>query len=260
MKPFSEIDWGMLECAYHDAAASIPIQLAEIQSAQDEEKIRFFMGELISNVNHQCDFYDSTMVVISYLAAFARQRQEELSYAMTLLSYLATFYSTEAPVPYATDDIRKAYEESLVYAKAQLLCYVRERFPEVCAFARSHIDLSLSAFLAIADGSPANRMIARQLCFGNFDEIPVLCAHCGFEDETLPQNNAAALTPAAAVSASWEPGDFSEIASYLPAIYGDAVYAHEIQWTLTMAGTFTCPDCGQAEQTCVCAERFMREC
>ena len=64
MLNLDEIDWDKLYCVNENTKK----QLQELEITNDYNRIACLMDELISDVNHQCDFYDSTMVVMSCLA------------------------------------------------------------------------------------------------------------------------------------------------------------------------------------------------
>lgn len=223
---------------------TISEQLAEIGITDDFDKIAVLMGELISNVNHQCDFYSSTMVVMSCLAKFVEQRSADLKYCLTIISYFSGFYCWEEDI-IVDVAIKQCYDEGILYIRNHLLLLLEKNHKEVIAFSENNIELSLCAYFALLDTSSYGKDMARALACGNFDELSIMCTNCNFADETLSLNDESFQQPN--ICEKWDGRNFSNSSVWIKNIYQGVIDNEIIRWTMIISGVFICPVCEQEQ-------------
>lgn len=255
MIDFSGIKWKELNCAYPNLAEEIPKQLNKLLDSHDSKEITDVMNELIINVNHQCDFNDSTMVVMNYLADFIKARSNDLEYAMMLISNFGSFYCWEENLD-VEKEIQDKYVESVEFVKYKLLDFLEKDFKSVATYAQNNVPLTLEAFISLLDTNRYSKELAQQFIMSDNSEVSILCTNCEFEDEAMSIDSES-LECAITDTEKWDHKDFSDTAKWIQNIYKDLLEKN-INWVLMLAGTFTCPGCGKIQPTIDCLMNFMK--
>ena len=235
MLNLDKIDWDKL----YRGNENTKKQLQEIEITNDYNIIGCLMDELISDVNHQCDFYDSTMIVMSYLAECVKKRCSDLKYSLTIISYFSGFYCWEEDIN-VDDSIKQWYKESILYIRSHFSQLFENNYEQVIEFANNNVELSLGAFLMLLDTSSYGKDIARLLAFGNYEEVSIMCTNCEYEDETSSLDNI--CFEKLNISEKWDHKDFSNTSKWINSIYKD-VENEAISWSMIITGMFTCPNC-----------------
>lgn len=256
MIPLSEIDWSKLRCAYSSGIEKIPNYLARIQVTKDYKEIESLISEILIYHN-QCGFYDSTIVVISYLIEFVKQRNKDFKYSMTLISYIALFYSNEEDIIIDTN-LKQWYDKNITYIKTYLFHLMEDHYIDIITFSKENTRLSLISFMSLLDTSPFGAYIAKQISSHNFIELPIECINCSFTDGILPIYDKS-LTPAKADLTTWNKKDFSNTPVWIYNIYKDVLEDEIIKWSLQITGTFTCPNCGKKQSTIACVANYWEQ-
>lgn len=259
MIPFSEINWNQLRCAYTSGIKKLPEQLARIQVTNDYEEIKHILSEILIYHN-QCGFYNSTIVVISYLIEFVKQRNTDFKYSMTLIPYISLLYSSKENIEGIIIDmnLKQWYNKNIAYIKTHLLNLIEEHYKDIITFSKENTKLSLISFMSLLDTTPFAARIAKQISSDNFITLPIECINCDFEDGIFPIYNKS-ITPAKVNLTNWNKKDFSNTPVWIYNIYQDVLEDEIIKWSLQITGTFTCPNCGKKQSTIASVANFWEQ-
>lgn len=241
--------------SYRGAGGNVKEQLISlVNGTVDFEEISECIFEEIS---HQMSFYKATYLVLPYLVASLKEKEEEDDFQgqMSLITKMGICLGTD--VKWMNDEeadevVMNYYNNAREILKEKTKAFINTYENEII---ESDEDIK-SMFITALPAIFGNTEFTFLMTMNYWEECSLICSECEYMDEGMEiEDDELQIEKAEDVLGKWDGKDFEDTYVWYSNIIAaiDESYLEKLKLYF---GTYTCPECGKKEKVTSCMKDY----